>query len=433
VTSVSRYARALRAMFAAPAYGVVEALATALRAEYGVTGCELLLVDYCLTRLQPVLRPDPAVPITGTLEGRAFIDQQVVADEAARGRRLVVPVTARGDRLGVLVLRWDRGAAEADAVPNPHAPTEPDGAPHPGGAPDPDGAPHPDGAPDLEGAPDLDGAPDTATEVELVDLAVALAHDLRAADRATDRYRLARRSKRLTLAAELQWDLLPGRAVQRPEFELAGQLEPAYSVKGDNFDWSSDADQLTVTVTDGHGDGVEAALLTALAVTAMRNARLTGGSLADQACLADQAVYAHHRGRQHVSTLLLRVDLATAKVALVDAGSPMLLLLRGGEVRRVPLEAQLPLGMFESTVYVEQQLALVPGDRLVVLSDGVHDARHGTDRYSEQGRLHRTITATRLLPPTEAVRAVLADHAVFRRSEPLTDDAAVVCLDWRGR
>ena len=108
----------------------------------------------------------------------------------------------------------------------------------------------------------------------------------------------------------------------------------------------------------------------------------------------------------------------------------MLLRVRAGEVSRVSLGAQLPLGMFESTVYTEQTFQLEPGDRLIALSDGVHDSRYGGGPYSERGRLNRTVLGTRRLPPAEAVRAVLADHAVFRRGAPLDDDAAVVCLDW---
>jgi serine phosphatase RsbU (regulator of sigma subunit) len=144
-------------------------------------------------------------------------------------------------------------------------------------------------------------------------------------------------------------------------------------------------------------------------------------------------VYAQHGGRRHLSTLLMRLDLATGTVTAVDAGSPMLLLLRGDEFRRIKLDAQLPLGMFESTDYAEQAFQVRPGDRLFVLSDGVHEGRYGEQRYSEHGRLRQTVLGTRRLPPAAAVRAVLADHGVFRQGAPLSDDAAVVCLDWAGR
>jgi serine phosphatase RsbU (regulator of sigma subunit) len=369
-------------MFAAPPHSLVEAVCEVLRAHYGAVGHELLLVDYRLVELRPLLHDQAAVAIAGSLPGQVFVEQRPLR-EPHDPATLHLPVTVRGDRLGVLRLRL---AEPADA----------------------------------------------ATEEELVDLAVALAHDLRAADDVTDRYRRARRRERLTLAAEMQWQLLPGRALAGAAFSLAGQLEPAYSIRGDNFDWSSDDRDLTLAVTNGMGEGIQAALLTNLAVSALRNARLAGALLSDQACLADQAIYAEHRGARHVSTLLLRFDLASGRVEAVDAGSPWLLRLRGGRLERVPLEAQLPLGMFDGTVYVEQQFTVEPGDRLFVVSDGVHGASVGGRSYSDGDRIARTVTATRLLPPLEAVRAVLDDLQAFRRSDELTDDAAVVCLDWIG-
>ena len=53
----------------------------------------------------------------------------------------------------------------------------------------------------------------------------------------------------------MQWDLLPGRSRIRPSFSLAGQLEPAYAVCGDHFDWAVNGDWLTVTALNGMGNG----------------------------------------------------------------------------------------------------------------------------------------------------------------------------------
>jgi serine phosphatase RsbU (regulator of sigma subunit) len=371
-------------MFEAPAHALVDRLAAELRVHYGAIGVEVLLADFQLAFLCPVLGDGAAVSVAGSRPGQAFVDQRAIVSAAPGGVRVTLPVAVRGDGLGVLVV--DRAEA-----------------------------------------------PDGPTAAELAALATALAHDLRAADTVTDRYQQARRQARLTLAAEMQWRLLPGRSCAGPEFMLAGHLEPAYAVRGDNFDWVADGDTLLVTVVNGHGDGVEASMLTLLAVTALRNARMVTDRLADQAALADQAVFARYGGRRHLSTLLMRFDLATGTVTAVDAGSPMLVLLRGDEPGRIDLDAQLPLGMFESTEYVEQTFQVEPGDRLFMLSDGVHGGSYGGNRYSEQGRLRRTVVATRRLPPAEAVRAVLADHGVFRHGAPLADDAAVVCLDWTGR
>jgi hypothetical protein len=378
---MSNLAQAERAMLRVAPHALPEAVREAVRSGYGAQSADLLLVDYRMVVLRPVL-DGPSQPLSGSLAGTAFAEQRPVRD----GDLLWLPMTVQGDRIGVLQVRL---AASADGVA---------------------------GAGAVE---------------ELAELAGAVGQALVVADQMTDRFCGVRRSQRLTLAAEIQWELLPGRALVRPEFALGGQLEPAYSVRGDTFDWTADADHLSLAVTNGMGEGVSAALLTTLGVNALRNARRAGLGLADQAALADQAVYAQYHGEAHLETLLLQLELATGRVRAVDAGSPRLMLLRGEEMTTVALEAQLPLGMFDGTVYVEQELGLEPGDRLVVLSDGVYAAAAAEVRYDAEA-LERILTDTRRLPPYEAVRLLLHDLVGFHHGYDLTDDAVAVCLDWAG-
>ncbi|MET9607882.1 PP2C family protein-serine/threonine phosphatase [Streptomyces sp. NPDC006512] len=355
---------------------------------YGAHAAELLMADYALDSLRPVTgAADGAepVPVRTSAAGRAFGSQE--AHVVARESEVTVhlPVSVRGDRLAVLSVDFP-----ADAY-----------------------------------APGLLG--------ELREVADALAHAILVADRDTDLFLRARRATRLTLAAEMQWELLPGRSCTRPEYALGGHLEPAYAIYGDSFDWSASAEHLTLTVNNGMGEGIDAALLTSLAVSALRNARRGGLSLVDQASLADQAVYGQYQGRLHLAMLLLRFCLRTGEVEVIDAGSPRIWRLRQGAVEAVELEAQLPLGMFEDTVYACQRFRVLPGDRLFFLSDGVYDVLSpGGEPYSRRA-LARAITNTRLLPPAQVPQAVLEELAGHRGGVRASDDAMVVCLDWHGR
>jgi hypothetical protein len=364
-----------RALTAAPADTVVEHLAEAVRETYGVTDVELLLVDYRLSTLVP-LRTGPPVTRPGDPAWRCFDHQS----EVSAGTATYLPVTARGERMGVLRL-----------------------------------SPTPDEA---------------KTAGELAEIATLLGHELQAAGAGTDRYTMAARTRRLTLAAEMQWELLPGRSRSRPSFSLAGQLEPAYAVRGDSFDWAEQGGHLYLSVLNGMGDGVAAAQLTSLATHALRNARRAGLSLADQASLSDQAVFAEHKGAVSVEALLLEIDLATGNVLAVDAGSPRMLVLRNGEVMDQPLEAQFPLGMFESSEYTPQRFGLRTGDRLFAVSDGVFDAAAATGRYGDSA-LHRFVRRTGALAPLQAVRSLLGDLRAFTGAA-LDDDAVAVCVDWTG-
>ncbi|MFG3044418.1 PP2C family protein-serine/threonine phosphatase [Streptomyces sp. NPDC048202] len=378
-----------RALRTAPPYALADAVRRELAGHYAAEAVEFLMADYSLTVLQPVTTPAHALPpvsLRNSAAGRAFGAQEPFLEGVADGTvRVQLPVTVHGDRLGVLTVTLPDTEETRAALP------------------------------------------------ELAAIAQVLGHEVLVADRETDLYLQARRQDRLTLAAEMQWQLLPGRSCSLPEFDLGAQLEPAYAIHGDNYDWSSTADQLSLYVSNGMGEGIEAALLTNLAVNALRNARRAGIPLADQAALADQAVYAQYQGHRHLSVLMLDFDLATGRTRVVDAGCPQMLRLRDGAVERIGFEAQLPLGMFEETDYVTQHFQVEPGDRLVFVSDGVYAvASPKGDAYGDSA-LTRAIQSTRLLPASEVPGAVLRELADHRGTPAPDDDALVVCLDWHGR
>ncbi|MDP9795334.1 serine phosphatase RsbU (regulator of sigma subunit) [Catenuloplanes nepalensis] len=364
---------AQRTLMSAPAHQIVEHLSEYLTKQYAVATLDLFQVDYRLSELVP-LNGGPAVTHPGAPAWRAFDHLTEVED----GTALWLPVAVRGDRLGVVRI-----------TP----------------------------APDEE-----------ELRAELAEIADLLGHALAAAREGTDRYAVAARTKRLTLAAEMQWGLLPGRGRTGSAFAMAGQLEPAYAVRGDTFDWSDDLNRLQVVVVNGHGEGVAAAALSCLAMNALRNARRAGLDVADQATLADQAIYSYHRGAQHIDALMLDLELKTGVVTAVDAGSPRLLRLRDGEVSPITLDAQDPLGMFDGTMYAPQTFTLEPGDRLFVVSDGIVDATSRGTRYGES-LLDRFLARSGALSPLAAVRSVIGDLRAFIGGETI-DDAVAVCLDW---
>ncbi|RAJ67132.1 serine phosphatase RsbU (regulator of sigma subunit) [Streptomyces sp. Amel2xB2] len=398
-----------RALRAAAPYGLLDVVADALRQHYSAVDVQLRMADYGVRSLQAVgadagiageavdagaageaLAAAPAaepVLIHDSPQGRAFgaADPVVVPDLASGTVTVHIAVSVRGDRVGVLSVTLPESACEGELLP------------------------------------------------ELTYLSEALGHEIMVAERDTDLYLLARRASRLTLAAEMQWQLLPGRSCRRPEFALGAHLEPAYAIFGDNFDWSSSADHLTLTVTNGMGEGIDAALLSNLAVNAVRNARRAGLGLADQAFLADQAVFAQYRGAAYVSMLLMRFALETGRVEVVEAGSPRVWRMREGKVEPLGFDAQLPLGMFEDTGFVAEYADVRPGDRLLIASDGVYDtSSKAGERYGEAA-LVRSLAANRLLPAAQVPRAILRELSEYRGVTPLDDDALVLCLDWYGR
>ncbi len=374
-----------------------------LRRRVGARACVLLLADYAEASLEPVA----AGPPTGQLHpqdlvdsaaGEAYREQRNVtvtleqAEEAAAAgaaagglgeSALVVylPVSVRAERLGVLAVTM------------------------------------PDQGPSRDVLEVLD------------DVARMLGHVLTGARRYTDRFEILRRRRELGLAAEIQWELLPSLAFALPGFSIAGTVEPAYDIGGDNFDYAISAHRLTVSVSDAVGHGLRAALLASLACTAMRNSRRAGCTIVEQTDAANRHLVEQFPGADFVTGLVLELDVGSGVATILNAGHPPPLLVRDGAVSELLIPPALPLGLMASTCYPLHSFQLQPGDRLVLLTDGITEAHRRGEREFGYRRLAALLAEHRDLEPPELVR-----HITRTVSEScagvLNDDATVVCLDW---
>jgi serine phosphatase RsbU (regulator of sigma subunit) len=271
----------------------------------------------------------------------------------------------------------------------------------------------------------LPSAPGEAAMREIGECAHALAYIVIANRSYTDVYQWGRRTRPLSLAAEIQHRLLPSSlACEAAQFTVAGSLEPADQVGGDTFDYVIDRDTVQLSVTDAMGHDVDASLLATLAVGALRGARRAGADLAEQARQAHRAMLDH--GRQgYVTGQLLRISLLDGGTEFVNAGHPWPLRLRDGRVEQLSVGIDMPFGFPFPHGYRVQRLDLQPGDRLVMLTDGMleHSARDVD--------LAGLIAHTRDLHPREAARTLIA-KVVSAHDGHLRDDATVMLLDWNG-
>jgi serine phosphatase RsbU (regulator of sigma subunit) len=249
--------------------------------------------------------------------------------------------------------------------------------------------------------------------------------------------RLRRRTE-MSLAAEMQWSVLPPLTFSCREVTIAAALEPAYEVAGDTVDYAVDAGVARAAVFDGMGHGLGSAQLATLAVAAYRNARRAGRSLPETTRHISAALAEAFAGSVFSTAVLLELDTATGLLSWVNAGHPEPLLLRDGKlVRALHARPVLPLGLrisgrpatTEITVGHEQ---LQPDDRVLLYTDGVTEARAPNGGFfGEQALvdlLVRNFAAG--LPAPETMRRVvraLLDH----QQDQLADDATLLLLEWR--
>ena len=153
----------------------------------------------------------------------------------------------------------------------------------------------------------------------------------------TDAYTTLRRTQKISLAAEMQWQLLPPLSLDSGRVSVAGLIHPAYEVGGDAFDYAVNGDTLDFAVFDAMGHGLNSSQLAHLAVTSYRHSRRSGLDLETTYLAMDDAIAATGTGEEFVTCILGRLDLLTGGLKWINVGHPLPFLVRGGAVMGLSL------------------------------------------------------------------------------------------------
>ncbi|MFI6563714.1 PP2C family protein-serine/threonine phosphatase [Streptomyces sp. NPDC050534] len=249
----------------------------------------------------------------------------------------------------------------------------------------------------------------------------------------TDQFFLARRREPMSVAAEIQWSLLPPLAMSVPQVAVAGILEPAYSVAGDSFDYALNEDILHVAMVDAMGHGLDAATMATVAVGAYRHARRSDIGLSEIYAFMDRAI-AEQFGPDHfVTAQMMRLNIATGHLQWVNAGHPAPLLIRNHQVvRQLTGPTTLPVGFGGEKPRISEQ-TLQRGDRVLCFTDGlIEEHEAGEDQFGEEQLIQ---WVNRIEHTAKGVRAMVRSlsHTLKQeRGGRTSDDATLFLIEWRG-
>ncbi|MGW9448002.1 PP2C family protein-serine/threonine phosphatase [Streptomyces sp. NPDC055632] len=358
-----------------------------LLARLGCREVQILLQDYGQQKLVPLpgegLAGGEPLPVDRSEAGRCFLTSRPVETASAEGVRVHVPLLDGGDQAGVLAVT-------------------------------------------------LDAVDDDDRRI-LRRVAGLVADLLRTKNGYTDLFFRTRRGEPMSVAAEIQWSLLPPLAMSMPRVAVAGALEPAYDVAGDSFDYALNGDAFHLAMIDAMGHGLDAATMATVAIGAYRHARRIGVELSEIYLFMDRAVAEQFAPDHFVTAQMMRLDTDTGRLQWVNAGHPAPMLIREHRVvRRLNSPTTLPVGFGGDQPQVGE-VTLEPGDRVLCFTDGlVEEHESGREQFGEDRLIecvHRLDRADR------SVRAVARDlsHTLVRaRDGATTDDATLVLVEWRG-
>ena len=242
--------------------------------------------------------------------------------------------------------------------------------------------------------------------------------------------------KELDIAARVQLSLLPDSALVSGAVEITGIMRPAKEVGGDFYDFFRlDRHHVGVAVADVSGKGVPAGLFMVMARTLMR---ATAIQHIDQPGLILQRVndfLEQNNDEDLFVTLFYGVlDERTGGFHYANGGhNPPILVTRDG-ARPLETTSGVALGMFDGLDYADARVAMTPGTRLVLFSDGVTEAFDDSDEAFGDDRL---LDAARTLPeeqgPDQDVTDIVTAVDEFTGEAPQFDDITCVVLIYKGR
>ncbi len=239
-----------------------------------------------------------------------------------------------------------------------------------------------------------------------------------------------RLQQELQIASEIQNSFLPRRFPPAACVRVESLYDPANEISGDFYCVREFEDsRFLIVVGDVSGKGIPAALTMARVTAEIRALPEPGHDLGVWVTLLNRQVSRDLVGGRFIAITALVFDPAHKTVGVCCAGQPPPLRYGIEGWVSAGVESQLPIGVLPYTVYTAQQYAIQTGERWMIFSDGVPDARN--DQGEEFG-LDRLLDLPFGDSAASAVAAFKQCYEAFVGQTKQHDDVTLIIADWRG-
>ncbi|MGA2712927.1 MAG: PP2C family protein-serine/threonine phosphatase [Bryobacteraceae bacterium] len=242
--------------------------------------------------------------------------------------------------------------------------------------------------------------------------------------------------EQLAMARLVQFDLLPSGSLLTHDLEFAARCVPAWQVGGDFYDaFETDDHQIALVLGDVSGKGLSAALLMGVLQGVVHASNGTGTPENHERAMErlNQLLCVKTARERFVSLLWCYFDPVRSVLSYINAGHlPPLLIRKTGqgnfEVHRLDEGGGPVLGLLPHACYEQVRISILPGDLLVVFSDGILEAANVRDEEFGEDRILAAIEENWAGSPTEICDAVLAKVRAFLVKELPHDDQTLMVV-----
>ena len=236
--------------------------------------------------------------------------------------------------------------------------------------------------------------------------------------------------RELSLAVEVQSGLRPRKLPSLEGFEVAAEARPARFVSGDLYDWVELGPETCLfAMADISGKGVSAAMLASSTRSLLRALATTTDQPGELLAALNRVLYAELDGTEmFVTVFVLRLDSRRGVVTWANAGHTRALVARDGELAETLPATGLPVGTLPDLVAEQRALTLVPGDALLVYSDGVTEAQSPAGAFYGRERLEDLFLSVAGTGARAIIESVDSDVRAFQEGGEVTDDVTLLAI-----
>ena len=250
------------------------------------------------------------------------------------------------------------------------------------------------------------------------------------------RERFAKERFAQTLADDLekarlfQYSLLPRDTVCGEGWSVEGRLLSCDALGGDFYLAQAMEGALVVAVSDVVGHGVSAAMYAGMLRSTLDAARRRG--IDPERVSRELLAGIDFFDAATTATLVYGLLLPDGRLRCFNAGHPPLLWQRAGGIDRLPATGLLLHKFFRDRPLPTREIEMLPGDRLLLYTDGAPEARNPADLELGMDRLEEAFMDLRNRPVSEAVDELLDLVRAHCGGRPVTDDVTLVMVEREG-
>jgi serine phosphatase RsbU (regulator of sigma subunit) len=236
----------------------------------------------------------------------------------------------------------------------------------------------------------------------------------------------------LGLARSIQQSLLPSSLPSEGWLRAAGSSAPSREVGGDYFDLARADDRCwSAVVADVSGKGVGSALLASLLQGALITAASDPAGLAQRMERLSRFLLDRTGGEKYATIFYCLVE-ACGRLSYVNAAHCPPLLVNGTGAREWLDATGMPVGLVEGAEFGLAERLLSPGDKVVIYTDGVTEARNPAGEFFGRGRLVEAVRTNAAGSCGEIHAGLERAVGAFTEGAPQSDDITVLVIEFQG-